>query len=225
MESIVDPPSDIAPEQGTRRNVLDASCEWKTRSLNPSSCATHATQVEKGQSDPSTQARSKNDSSHCSRRRLFVSAIAVLVVVCVVVPLSLLLRQNDTGAPPASAHGDNAVTRVRTFLLHQNWSDTLSLLDPLSPQYRVVNQLAMEQAPLTERLQQRYAFLVLWYGLGNGALNDGIHECDWEGFVQCDSQHNIVALTMGNNVLDGTVLEEIGMLSNLGMSLVFLRKC
>jgi hypothetical protein len=104
---------------------------------------------------------------------------------------------------------------MRSYILTRDWSDPLSVLDPTSPQYKAIQQLAFEGAPLDSTLEQRYAILVVWYGLGGEDVNDQ-HECDWKDLIQCDSLHRVTALTMRERVLEGTISEEIGMLTNLG---------
>lgn len=54
-----------------------------------------------------------------------------------------------------------------------------------------------------------------WYALGGDAndINIDQHECDWKSAIQCDSLTSVVALTMADKFLTGSIAEEIGMLT------------
>ena len=225
------------PEGNQRGSVVETTVESSSRQYlsNSSTSTTHATllmtEEERGSfPDFSTQASPSEDGCKneslipfISRRRLalfsaMLIATCVVVVVAVVVPL-ISMGGQKYHAPPMTPT-TTTVSQVRALVLQQNWSDPLSLLDPMSPQYKAVEQLARMEGVLLEdmeRLQQRYAVLVVWYGLGGGGSeNVHLQECEWKGLVQCDSESNVVGLTMESKALDGTILEEIGMLSHLG---------
>jgi hypothetical protein len=154
------------------------------------------------------------------RRRLLVSITAVLLLAVVIIAMIVPLRGNknvesNNSGNDATPVDEEAIYEMRSYILTRDWSDPLSVLDPTSPQYKAIQQLAFEGAPLDSTLEQRYAILVVWYGLGGEDVNDQ-HECDWKDLIQCDSLHRVTALTMRERVLEGTISEEIGMLTNLG---------
>lgn len=188
-------------------------------------CPTSAlSSVEDISSDTENVDYSKNTwscSSLCmDRRRLLVSITAVLLLAVVIIAMIVPLRGNknvesNSSGNEATPVDEQAIYEMRSYILMRDWSDPLSVLDPTSPQYKAIQQLAFEGAPLDSTLEQRYAILVVWYGLGGEDVSDE-HECDWKDLIQCDSLHRVTALTMRERLLEGTISEEIGMLTNLG---------
>ena len=160
-------------------------------------------------------------SSLCmNSRRLLVSITALLLVAAVITAVIVPFRGNRNVESNNNGNGatlvdQKAIYEMRSYILKQDWSDPISVLDPTAPQFKAIQQLAFEGAPLDTTLEQRYAILVVWYGLGREDINDQ-HECHWKGLIQCDSLLRVTALTMKERDLQGTISEEIGMLTNLG---------
>ena len=156
------------------------------------------------------------------QRRFLLLAAAVLLVIGAVIGVCVALLPSDTpsdeGGP--SRPSQDALYQVRTHVLKQDWSDSLSLLDPTSAQSMAVEQLALEGADLNT-IEQRYAILVVFFGLGGDASDiNGQDECDWGGVIDCDSLKRVQKLTLTSKGLSGSIPEEIGMLTDLGKSFI-----
>jgi hypothetical protein len=176
--------------------------------------ATPITLQEENSSSDTTELLSKKT---WNRTWLLVSITAVLILVTIVIAVIMPLRRNNNVKNSNNGNGlpHDFIHQLRGYVLMQDWSDPLSVLVSTSPQYKAIQQLALEGAPLDTNLEQRYAVLVVWYGLGGDNVYGDQHECEWEDLIQCDSLENVTALTFQERGFLGTISEEIGMLTNL----------
>lgn len=219
---------------GNGNRLVTAPVEWSSRRRLSNSTAAFntATREQPNPSSGDTQATSTSTSNESSFKKngiccgmsrwkvvTIIATLLVLVigiVIGIVVPVRHDATSNTTGLPPDFSTTNQAILRVRTYLLQEtDWSDPLSLMDPTSAQTKAVYQLALEggQAPVQ---QQRYGLLVVWYGLGGGDRSSalGRQECDWN-LVACNNQAQVTSLLFSKQGLDGTLLEEVALLSNL----------
>jgi len=207
---------------------VTATAEWSNRNLLnrrrlQATVADNSSAMTQDGSSTSNDSDDKSDDDKiwCGSRRcrlFFIAASVLLLLVAVITVASLTLLPNNKNrnTPTDLLFYSEAVPRVRTFILEHNWSDALALLDPVSPQTRAIHQLALEDQQQYEISKEHYALLVVWFGLGlDSSLAN--HYCDWQEMVQCNSQQQIVNLTLWNQGLHGSIVDEIGMLSKLGM--------
>jgi hypothetical protein len=204
---------EAAPSETYNEESGNANCVPCPMLKLSSSTPSIALQVDESSSD--TEQVSKKTRN---RTWLLPSITAVLILAAVVIAVIMPLRRNNNVEISNSGNGlhHDLIHQMRGYVLMQDWSDSLSVLDPNSPQYKAIQQLALEGAPLDTSLEQRYAVLVVWYGLGGDNVYSDQHECEWEDLIQCDSLDKVTALTMQTRALRGGILEEIGMLTNLG---------
>ena len=194
---------------GNSNHLVTAPAEWSSHRLVSNSSTANREAHHYPYSGEHTQASSNASSSNensvknngvcsCTSRWKAVAVTAAFLVLVTGIAIGLVFGRRDkantpntTGLPPDIIVSREAILRVRTYLLQEtNWSDPLSLMDPISPQTKAIRQLALEggQTPVQ---QQRYGLLVVWYGLGgddnaSGLLNS-LQECDWS-LVACNEE-------------------------------------
>lgn len=236
----------VSDDESPISNTTTALTEWSTRTLMTAVVASRATNQQtssmtaQASNNDDTAASSNNNKSRyyllcvTARRARIAIAVAVLLLATAIVALVIPFtkKKNDIPNQMDVTMTMNDIARVRTFLLEQNWSDPLTFMDPVSPQTRAVYQLAMEDydtLTLDGSIQQRYAFLVVWFGLGGGGTTTVpmLKECQWHEFVQCNAKEQVVNMTIDNQGFSGTISPEISMLSHLGkrMCLLWLQYC
>lgn len=217
----------VLPEDDT---VPTASSEWHIDHTSNTSAASDdntTTPTATDETRDSSTAHPNNGRSNKSsfvlvhgRRWIAVMIVLVAIIVGLVVPFSMRRANKDSPQDQDTAPVVNVNhARVQTFVLQQNWSDVLSLLDPTSPQTRAIHQLALENASLdnVDVVQQRYALWVVWFGLGmNVAQTSNEHECEWQSGVVCNEDRNVTGVSLSQKGLRGSIVEEISLLSQLG---------
>ncbi|KAI2506237.1 hypothetical protein MHU86_8172 [Fragilaria crotonensis] len=137
---------------------------------------------------------------------VFAAAVVAIITTSVLVTVT----KTDTA------------TKCQSELRHTLLGIDALTLSADAPQSKATEWMAMEdsacEAGLTAaRLEQRYALLVIYFGMSvksasSNLIAPGIHECDWVN-VGCDSANQVTEIQLIRAV--GTLVEEIALLSSL----------
>ena len=166
----------------------------------------------------------------CTRWR-WTTLAAVILLFCIptLVVFLTLWRGHDTDTSINNSQQSNDY--LSAYYLQDLRINVLGIdvmrLRPDAAQLLATDWMTFTDTPRlslndTVRLEQRYALLVLYFGMGGqswsfrGWINDpGMHECDWAQ-VYCDGMDHVVELYLGDYVqLTGSLVQEISLLSSL----------
>jgi len=159
------------------------------------------------------------------RRKLWYLFGAVAFVLVLFLAIYLPLSSNS----PAEKR---AATQQKVLKYLTAYVDTNKLEDTSSPQYKAAIWMATEdgrKVRLTSKnWLQRYALMVLFYATSPWNSNTGFatddSECHWFTFnptfnfyrgVFCNSNYEVTYLVLQLNNLQGSIPEELGLLTNL----------
>ena len=166
-----------------------------------------------------------------------IVVIALILVVGGVVGIAVHLTRpkgvdavTETSVPSMAPSSSPTLIADDIMLAAVELSETASLLDPSSPQFRAVGWMSTFDALDTVRFDsafaQRYAMVVLYYSLlgeewtnSEKWLDPGLHECDWSSGIICSDGTAETRVVTGfdatRNNLRGTIPAEIGLFAEL----------
>jgi hypothetical protein len=184
------------------------------------------------------------------RRTLFITGIVILLVLAVAVVISVMLLRQDDNSPedgsPTPAPTIPVPTELTELLASVSFDGGAALSNSSTPQYSALTWLAnntnLDNYSNKQKIQ-RYALATFYYSTNgdkwnnkNGWLSDA-DECKWynsktfngvgESFCRNGEVVGLVMVeadgaTLTSNNLDGTIPNEIALLSNsLGELLAF----
>jgi hypothetical protein len=158
------------------------------------------------------------EKQNCTTRVKFWSGVAVVLLVTVAIVLGTILPQKT---PPQEVKQE-----LESLLISFSFDDGTALRTVSSPQNKALiwlsNNTYLNSYSNAAKIQ-RYALATLfystngnsWYSKTNWRSNRD--ECAWYA-VYCDANDSIEHLFLANNKLNGTIPNELGLLSNLSES-------
>jgi hypothetical protein len=174
-----------------------------------------------------------------SKRRCLLKGVLVLSVLLLLVLIGVVTdvfmdKKNDMGDEDAATAVSSSTWDPKTRLYEiksalSRVSDPSRFLEPVSHQTRALDWLVYQDTVLQSvddsNLLQRYALILfafatnaeLWRAVEPWYEFPNFHECDDSFFVgiDCNKDHEVVAIDMFLRKLSGTLPEELGLLTEL----------
>jgi len=162
------------------------------------------------------------EDSSSLKKKLIPIAFGVIIIAVTISLAVFFLRvpeKEPTSSPTTLPTVDTSIpinVPLLEFLIFNNISKEEDLNAVDSPQHQALLWL-WDQSEKKTNIVQQFALATLLNGLGASALlgsNLNQSECSWNT-IECDDNITISGVKLGNLNLDGTILTEIGHLSNL----------